>query len=438
MWETFFDYCMTDVLIIFGLFLLNGLFAMSEIALVSSRKSRLNHLATEGSNGAKIAIALLKEPEKFLSTIQIGITLVGIIAGAYGGEAFTHRVQPFFENIVFLKPYAEEIAFTTIVITITFFSLIIGELVPKSIALSNPEKITIALAPFMKGLAIFTYPFVVFLSFSTKLFLKIFMIKGSKEPPVTEEELKYLIDTGSSHGIIEKQESEIMHGVFRFGDKKAEDIMTRKKDIIWLNINQTLAELKDHVFKAKSTKFPVCEDTLDKIVGVIYIKDVLKYFENNYDEFVLKDHIKDPVFFPSTTPALRILEAFRNKQIHIAFVVDEYGGIVGLITLHDLVENIIGDLPEDDDEDLLKVVSREDGSILIDGDIKIDELKKILNIHAFPEEKTYLTLAGLMISQLHVIPKAGDSFILENFKFEVVDMDGHRIDKVLVTPQSYN
>lgn len=425
---------MIEVLIIFGLFLLNGLFAMCEIALVSSRKSKLEHMASKGSHGAKIALTLLKEPEKFLSTIQIGITLVGIIAGAYGGEAFTKDLQPYFESISWLKTYAEEIAFMSIVVTITFFSLVIGELVPKSIALNDPERITIALAPFMKGLAVITYPFVIFLSFSTKLLLKLFRIKGNNEPPITEEELKYLIDTGSQHGIIEKQESEMMYGVFRFGDKTAGDIMIRRKDIAWLNINQTLPEIQANVFQSSCTKFPVCEDSLDKIIGVVSIVDVLRYIEKK-EEFILKEHLMEPIFFAETTPALKILETFRDKQIHIGFVVDEYGNTVGLVTLHDLVENIIGDLPEIGDEDLVKVVFREDGSILIDGDIPIEELKKVLNVKSFPKENTYATLAGLVIYQMHAIPKTGDGFTLGNYKFEVIDMDGHRIDKVLITPK---
>lgn len=425
---------MIDVTIIFSLFLLNGLFAMCEIALVSSRKSKLEQLAKKGSNGAKIALNLLKEPEKFLSTIQIGITLVGIVAGAYGAEVFTKDLQPFFENIIWLKPYAEEIAFVSIVTAITYFSLIIGELVPKSIALNNPEKITITFAPFMKGLAIFTYPFVAFLSLSTKILLKLLMIKANKEPPVTEEELKYMIETGSQHGIIEKQESEIMYGVFRFGDKKANDIMTRKKDITWLNVNQTLPEILANVFQSSCTKFPVCEDSLDKIVGVVSVKDVLRYLDNK-EQFILKEHLFEPIFFPETTPTLKILETFRDKQIHIGFVVNEYGNTVGLVTLHDLVENIIGDLPEIGDEDLIKIISREDGSLLVDGDIEIEELKKTLKLESLPNEKSYATLAGFIIYQLHSIPKTGDNFILGNYKFEVIDMDGHRIDKVLITPQ---
>lgn len=423
---------MTETLIILGLLILNGFFAMCEIALVSSRKSKLEQKAAQGSTGAKTALNLLKEPEKFLSTVQIGITLVGIIAGAYGGEAFTKNLQPYLEQIAWLKPYAEQAAFVSIVIVITYFSLIIGELVPKSIALNNPESITITFAPFMKGLSIITYPFVAFLTLSTKLFLKVLMIKERNEPPVTEDELKYMIKTGSLHGIIEKQESDIMHSVFKFGDSKAYNVMTRKKDITWININQNKEELLANVFQSSYTKFPVCEDSLDKILGVVSLRDILMYTE---DEKLsdLRAHLIEPIFFPRDTPALKILATFRKKRIHMGFVVNEYGGTEGLVTLHDLIENIIGDFPEIDDNDKPQIIKREDGSLLIDGELKMGELKNILNIDALPNEKSYVTLAGFIIYQLHAIPKAGDSFVFNNYKFDIMDMDGNRIDKVLIT-----
>lgn len=420
-----------EIIIILALFVLNGLFAMCEIALVSSRKSKLEQKAKQGTNGAKIALNVLKEPEKFLSTVQIGITLVGIIAGAYGAEAFTKDLQPHIEKIGFISPYAEQVSFVLIVIVITYFSLIIGELVPKSIALNNPESITIIFAPFMRGLSIVTYPFVAFLSLSTKLFLKMLRIKASNEPPVTEEELLYMIETGSQHGIIEKQESEIMHGVFRFGDRKADGVMTRRKDIVWINIAQSKEEIFANIFQSSYTKFPVCEGTLDKIIGVVSIRDILMYSENG-KPFELKQHLVEPIFFPKGMSALKILDIFRKKKIHTGFVVDEYGGTEGLITLHDLVENIIGDLPEIGDEDEIKYIKRDDNSFLIDGEFDIEDLKKLLKLDSLPNEKNYVTLAGLIIHQLHSIPKAGDKFTLNDHIFEVMDMDGNRIDKVLV------
>lgn len=420
-----------EILIILALLALNGLFAMCEIALVSSKKSRLEQRARQGSNGAKIALNVLKEPEKFLSTVQIGITLVGIIAGAYGAEVFTKDIQPFFEKIEWIRPYAEQVSFILIVIVITYFSLIIGELVPKSIALNNPEPITIIFAPFMRGLSIVTYPFVTFLSLSTKLFLKLLMIRARNEPPVTEEELLYMIETGSQHGIIEKQESEIMHGVFRFGDRKADNVMTRRKDIVWINIDHNKEEILANIFQSSYTKFPVCEGTLDNIIGVVSIRDIIMYAENG-KRFDLKEHLVEPIFFPQGMSALKILDTFRKKRIHMGFVVNEYGGTEGLITLHDLVENIIGDLPELGDEDEVKFIKRDDNSFLIDGELEIEELKKLLKLESLPNEKNYVTLAGLMIHQLHIIPKAGDKFTLKNYIFEVMDMDGNRIDKVLV------
>jgi putative hemolysin len=424
---------MTEIFIIVALLVLNGLFAMCEIALVSSRKSKLEQKSGQGSNGAKTALNLLKEPEKFLSTVQIGITLVGIIAGAYGGEAFTKNLQPYLEQIAWLKPYAEQAAFISIVIVITYFSLIIGELVPKSIALNNPEGITITFAPFMRGLSIVTYPFVAFLTLSTKLFLKLLMIKERNEPPVTEDELKYMIKTGSLHGVIEEQESDIMHSVFKFGDRKAENVMTRRRDIIWLNINQTKEEILAHVYQSTYTKFPVCNDSLDKIIGVISARDILMYAGSD-KPFDLKTHLIDSIFFPQNTPALKILDTFRKKQIHMGFVVNEYGGTEGLITLHNLIENIIGDFPEIGDNDVAQIISRDDDTLLIDGEIEIEEFKKYLKIDILPNEKDYLTLAGFIINQMHSIPKTGDSVILNNYKIEIVDMDGNRIDKVLVSP----
>jgi putative hemolysin len=423
---------MTETFIILGLLILNGFFAMCEIALVSSRKSKLEQKAKQGSKGAKTALDLLKEPEKFLSTVQIGITLVGIVAGAYGGEAFTKNLQPYLEQIAWLKPYAEQTAFVLIVAIITYFSLIIGELVPKSIALNNPESITITFAPFMRGLSIVTYPFVAFLSLSTKLLLKILMIKERNEPPVSEDELKYMIETGSQHGIIEKQESEIMHSVFKFGDRKANNVMTQRRDITWLNSNQSKEEILAYVFQSSYTKFPVCDNSLDKVLGVITLRDLMTY-TNNAVQFDLKEHLIEPIFFPQGTPALKILDTFRKNKIHIGFVVNEYGGTEGLITLHDLIENLIGDFPEIDDNDDVQVIVRDDGSLLVDGEIKIDELKKLLNLDKLPNESNYATLAGFIIYQIHVIPKAGDHIMFRNIKFEIVDMDGNRIDKVLIT-----
>jgi putative hemolysin len=424
-----------EILIIFLLLVINGIFAMSEIALVSSRKARLQGKADTGSRGARIALKLLEEPEKFLSTVQIGITLVGIIAGAYGGEAFTEDLKPVFEKIELLKPYAEIIAFTSIVIIITYFSLVIGELVPKSIAMNNPEGITITLAPFMRVLSIITYPFVIFLSFSTKIFLKIFMIKEKKEPPVTEDELKYMIDTGSQHGVIEKQEREIMHAVFRFGDRKAHSLMTRRNDVSWIDVNSTKQEILEEIKNTAFTKYPVCNQSFEQIVGMVSVRDILLHVEQGAD-FDLRKIITEPVYIPEMMPALKVIELFKKQRVHLGLVVDEYGSVEGLITLHDLVENIIGDLPEFEKEEQ-QIIVRDDKSWLADAEIEIHEVKSVLKIKHLPGENSYTTLGGFIIYQLNKIPKAGDSFVYAGFRFEVVDMDGSRIDKVIIHKEKH-
>ncbi len=404
---------------------------MSEIALVSSKKPRLKQKADAGSKGAKIAVKLSEEPEKFLSTVQIGITLVGIIAGAYGGEAFTEDLKPFFEKIDWLKNYAEEVAFISIITIITYFSLIIGELVPKSIAMNNPEGITIAMAPIMKVLSILTFPFVILLSFSTKVLLKILMIKEKGESPVTEAELKYMIESGSQHGVIEKQEEEMMYGVFRFGDKRASHLMTRRSDMIWININNSKKTILETVSQTNHTKFPVCDGKLDEVLGIVSVKDILLLADKE-EAFDLKKIISEPAIIPSTMPGLKVLEIFQKERIHIGLVVDEFGSIAGIITLHDLVENIIGEFP-DDESDESRIIKRDENSWLADAEIEIHRIKMAIGILKFPDEQNYSTLAGFVIHQLHRIPKTGDKFTFNNFEFEIIDMDGNRIDKLLIT-----
>jgi len=404
---------------------------MCEIALVSCRKSRLEQQAQNGSKGAKVALKLLEEPAKFLSTIQIGITLVGIFAGAYGAGVFTASLQPYIEQLEILKPYAGEVSFLLIVSLITYFSLIIGELVPKTIALNNPERITIVVAPLMRVLTLLTYPVVAFLSFSTKLFLKALFIKEKKVPPVTEEELKYMIDTGSRHGIIEKEEGEIMQGVIRFADRKAKDVMTKKSDIKWLNITESKENILNYVYRFSSTKYPVCEGSLERIVGVISITDIVK-FANGPGTIDFKQYMVEPVFFPENTSTLQILDNFRRKKIHIGFVVNQQGHTLGLITLHDLVESIIGDLPEWNDESL-KVFTRQDGSLLLDGDVSMEEVQKIAAPENLPLGPGHKNLADFTAHQLQGIPKTGASFVFGKYRFEIIDMDRGKIDKVLIT-----
>lgn len=422
---------LVDIIIILILLLFNGFFAMCEIALVSSKKARLENAAVQGSKGAKIALKLLAEPEKFLSTVQIGITLVGIIAGAYGAGAFTKNLQPYIEKISFLNPIAEEVSFTLIIIVITYFSLIIGELVPKTIALNNPEKITTTFAPIMRGLSIVTYPLVSFLSLSTKLFLKLLFIKRKKEPVVTEEELKYMIETGSQHGVIEKSESQIMHGVFKFGDKKASDVMTAREDILFVDLTESKAQIQSQIFDSSYTKFPLCAGSIDKIVGVASVTNILKYVTG--DNFDIKKYWNEPVFYPDNMAALSILENFKAIKTHMGFVVDEHGKTLGLITLHDLVENIMGDLPEIDKIGDTEILFRHDGSWLVDGAISLEKLSWRLKFDFRHIISTHNNLEEFCVYQLQADVRTGAFFTFGNYRFEIVDMDGLVIDKVLIS-----
>lgn len=419
-----------EILIILALVILNGIFAMAEIALVSSRKFRLEEKAIKGSSGAKIALQLLQKPEEFLSTVQIGITLVGIIAGAYGGAALVDDIYPFLEQFPALKEYAVEIAYVIVVGVITYLSIIIGELVPKSIAYSNPEGIAIALAPLIKLLSIITKPVVKFLSFSTKIVVKIFRIKQVKEPPVTEEELKMLIDQGSQFGTFEKNESEMLKSIFRFGDRQAFSIMINRQNIVWINVNDSKENIEADIKNTTYSRLPLCYESIDNIIGILKVKDFLRQSDDEL-EINLRDIVTQPLFIPSNMLAIKILDRFRETKIHLAIVIDEYSTTLGLITLHDLVENILGELPERYEDFEKPVFEREDGSLLVDGSILLDELKDILKIR-FEHHLNYSTLGGFVMSMLNKIPKTGDSFNALNHKFEVVDMDGKRVDKVLI------
>ncbi len=420
-----------EYLFILLLILLNGLFAMSEIALVSSKRARLEEKAKKGSNGAKTALKLLDEPEKFLSTVQIGITLVGIIAGAYGGLALADDLVPTFQKITWLAPYAEQAAIAIVVSIITYLSLIIGELVPKTIAFNNPEGITIALAPFMKFLSWITTPVVFFLSISTKLFLKILMIKEKDETPVTEEELKILIEKGTQFGTLEHRESELLKRIFRFGDRKAYEIMTNRQDVVLVNVNDNIEKIKRHVYENPFSRYLVCDELRDNIIGIFTIKDFFHRI-NTQSNFSLKEILTQPLFIPENLTGIRIFEKFRETRTYVAVVIDEYGSFEGIITLHDLIENIFGDLPDIHETEEINIFKREDGSMLIEGSILIDELKEHLNI-SFEEQENFSTLGGFVMYKLNRIPKTGDKFDYEFYSFEIVDMDGNRVDKVLVT-----
>jgi putative hemolysin len=424
-----------EIIIISILLLMNGLLAMFEIALVSSRKSRLQEKAKYGNKGAKTALLLLKEPEEILSAIQVGITLVGIVSGAFGGLALSEDLVPFFAGFKWLAPYADALAVTFVVGIITYFSLIIAELVPKTIALNNPEKIAIALSPAMKIIGSSLYPVVWFLSVSTKLVLMLFRIKKTSDTPVSEEELRMLLKQSSEYGVIEKEESDIINEVIRFGDKRAGSIMTPRLNVEWIDSTDKDEKILLEIMKSTHSRVPVCSNTIDEVIGVVAIKDVLAYHIKH--QFIdISKIMTEPLFFPEQMSAINVLELFRKTKNHFGIIINEYGSMEGIVTLHDVTENIIGDLPEITDEDQPEAFRREDGSYLIDGSMMIEDVQDLLDVRSLFDEdevRSHInTIGGLTMFKLNRIPKIGDTFIVQGYTFEIVDMDRNRVDKLMV------
>ncbi|MBN1382033.1 MAG: HlyC/CorC family transporter [Deltaproteobacteria bacterium] len=424
-----------ELLVITILLLLNGVFAMYEIALVSARKSLLEEQARSGRIGAKAALRLLEEPEKVLSAIQVGITLIGIATGAYGGLTLSGDLAAFFLNIDLLVPYAHTLAVLIVVGVITYFSLIIGELVPKTIALNNAESIAMFLSPAMKVFGAITYPIVWVLSISTKFVIKLFGIKTREEAPLSEEELLILLRKGSEHGIIEKEESDIINEVIRFGDKHASALMTPRVDVEWIDLKDDPGKIIERALKSPHTRLLVCENHIDNIRGAVSIKDILSDYINN-QSLHMDEVVFEPLYIPEQTPALTVLETFRRTKNHIGVVINEYGSIEGIITLHDLAENIMGDLPAMGDLANPEIVPRDDGTLLADGSVKIEDIEDKLQIPSLFEDDEgkpdVNTLGGLAMYKLKRVPETGDIFYAGGYSFEIVDMDGNRVDKLLI------
>ncbi|PKN11071.1 MAG: hypothetical protein CVU70_00695 [Deltaproteobacteria bacterium HGW-Deltaproteobacteria-5] len=424
-----------EILVIALLLLLNGIFAMYEIALISARRSSLEEEAKSGRLGARTALDLLAEPEKVLSAIQVGITLIGIASGAFAGLALAEDVAPLLKNIGWLAPHAHTLSVIIVVGAIAYLSLIIGELVPKTIALNNAEAIAIFLSPAMKVFGSVTYPVVWILSISTKIVLKLFGVQNRNEALVTEEELRMFLKKGSEHGVIEKEESDMINEVIRFGDKRAGALMVPRVDVVWIDIHQTNDEILSDVLNSPYPRMPVCEDEIDNIKGVVNVNEVLAYYIQ-HQTLHLDELLLDPLYIPEQAPALKVLEMFRETKKHFGIVINEYGSMEGIITLHDLTENIMGDLPALGDVDDPEVFQREDGSYLIDGSMKVEDVEDLLKVPSFfdrdDERPAVNTLGGLAMYQLNRIPAIGDKFSAGGYLFEIVDMDGNRVDKVLV------
>jgi putative hemolysin len=424
-----------EILAIIILILLNGLLAMSEIALISSRKIKLQKMAQSGHKGAVTALKLAKSPNQFLSAVQIGITLIGILAGAFGGATISIHLTKYLSNFPLLAPYSESLSIIIVVIIITFFSLIIGELVPKRIGLNNPEKISVKIARPMQILSRITSPIISLLSFSTDSVLRLIGSKKSNDSIVTEDEIKLLIEEGLEAGTVEKEEEDIIKRVFRLDQQKVGSLMTPKTEIIWLDLDDPSDEVKKQIIDSERSIFPVGKDGLNNFLGVVQTKDILGSIFKG-EKVNLESNLKEPLIIPESLPILDILNLFKaNKNyVHMAMVVDEYGSIEGLITLNDILESLVGEIPAIDEPDVPRALQRDDGSWLVDGYLSAEEFKETLNIITLPDEENgnYNTIGGFIMSYAGKVPVAGEKFVWENLEFEIMDMDGRHIDKILV------
>lgn len=415
------------------LIIANGVFAMSEIAVVSARKARLQQWAEAGDASAQTALDLANAPERFLSTVQIGITLVGIFAGAFGGATVAEKLAVILNAIPWLAPYSTILSVSVVVVIITYLSLVIGELTPKRIALANAERIAIAVAPAMNSLARFTSPVVTFLSWSSQFLFWIFGIKEADEPAVTEDEVRILLRQGAEVGIFEATESQIVEQVFRLNDRTAHTLMTPRTELVWFNLSDDWGAVRAKLARSSYPDFPVADGGLDQVVGIVQAKTLL---EQSLDDapLDLQTLMNPPLFLPESMSVLDILDRFRTTGAQAALVIDEYGGLEGMIHVLDIMAGLVGALQESATGDRA-IVQREDGSWLIDGQLPIEDFKTLFTIKALPEETTmgYQTVGGFVMAFLERIPVTGEQFQWSEWQFEIVDMDGNRIDKLLVT-----
>src|SRR5262245_25034800 len=425
---------MVPILAIILLIIVNGVFVMAEMAVVSSRKPRLQQFANEGSRGAQTALDLVTHPDRFLATVQIGITLIAILTGAVGERTLTERFSLKLQNLPEVAAYSETIAFAIVVVAITYVSLVIGELVPKRLALNNPERIAVRMASIMNFLSRLGAPAVAFMSGSARLVIGLFRLRPSEAPPVTEEEIKVMMEQGAEAGVFEEAEHDIVKSIFKLGDRAVSALMKPRRDVVWLDLDDPSIENQKKLASSLYSRFPVAQGSLDNVLGIVQTKDLLtRCLAGSPMDF--RESLRPPLFVPDGLPALRLLEMFKKSRTHMALVVDEYGGVEGLVTLNDILEDLVGDVASVDMPGEQQVYQRPYGSWLIDGKHLIDDLKEVLKIPKLPDEESgsYQTLGGLVMLQVGRVPVTGDTFEDAGYRFEVVDMDGKRVDKVLVT-----
>lgn len=420
-----------EIFIIIGLILLNGVFSMAEMSLISSRKFKLEAAKKKGKIGAKTALELADNPTKFLSTVQIGITLIGILLGIYSGEKLTQNTTKFFAKFAILVPYSEELSIGVILIFITFLTIVLGELLPKRLGLTFPEPIAMALARPMKILSILTSPFVWLLTFTNDIILNIFGIKHSLDSKVSEEEIKSIIKESADGGEIQEIEQGIVERVFELGDRKVNSLVTHRSSIIFFGESDDLETIRLKINSEKHSAYPVCKDNkIDEVSGIILLKDLFTpLIEEN---FRLMDYVKKPLFVNQGMSAYKLLEMFKNEKIHCGIVVDEYGITQGIVTMDDVVDALIGDVTELN-QDEYQIIQRNENSWLVDGQYSIIEFVKFFEIDLeYNYQDDFVTVAGLFIYQFSTLPNVGDKLIVGDLVLEIIDKDGQRIDKILV------
>ncbi len=420
-----------EILTIIFLILLNGLFSMSEIALVSSRKFKLEHSARGGNAGARKALALANNPNTFLSTVQIGITLIGILTGIFSGEKITDDLRTAIETVKVLQPYAQTISVTIIVVLVTFLSIVFGELLPKRIGLMFPETIATFVAPLMTIISVITKPFIWLLTKTNDLFLRTFGLHNQKESAVSEEEIKAMVEESAESGEIREIEQDIVHRVFALGDRKISELMTHRKDLVCFNFTDDLNTIKKRAQLESHSVYPVIRESLDDFVGIVSVKDI---FPNDFkaSEFNLAGFVKQPLMIPENILAYKVLERFREDKIHYAFVLNEYGSVEGMASMDDILDALIGDVTEYNQKEY-QIIQRDKNSWLADGSYPFFEFLNYFNIQE-PDAigQDFNTLAGFILDRLHHIPVAGEKMKWKDFEFEIVDLDGQKIDKILI------
>lgn len=421
-----------EFFIIIVLVLVNGVLSMSEMALVSSRKFQLKNAKQKGSQGATTALDLLENPTKFLSTIQIGITLIGILLGVYSGENLTNQLTGFLMKIPFLQSYAHGISVGFVVVFITYLSIVLGELLPKRLGMAFPETIAIVLAVPLKFLSTISLPFVWLLTVSNDFLLKVLQIKKIPTSKITEEEIRAIVRDSAKDGEIQDIEHNIVERVFELGDRKVNSLLTHRTDIVFFNTTDTFETIKEKINQEKHSAYPVCENNnLDNLKGIVLLKDLfIPLLEKSFN---ILDHLKTPLYFNKNIYAYKVLETFKEKRIHYGIVVDEYGSTVGIVTLDDVVDALMGDM-SDSDQYEYQIMQRNENSWLVDGLYPIFEFVRHFDISIETDySNKFTTLAGLITYTTHTLPEVGDKFIFDNYEFEIVDKDDQRIDKVLIT-----